>query len=374
MEGLKVLAASFNYMAETIKDRMQTITTQRNNLNVELTSLNDALIVIDQHGRIYDINPAAAKFFRLPLYDMRGLNMKEVIPYANLRAFIDTALQNSQVAETDLSLTGNDDAERVISVIGSPIVVTTEQIRGIVVVFYDITKISRLAERIRRDLVTNVSHEIRTPLTVIQGSAEALNDCGLLMGHEEQAFAENIALHSQRLTSLVNDLLLLSKIEQNPDEFAAEPRKLRPIINSALDTTGNAATKKQIEITMDCPTGLELNVNPLLLELALINLVDNAVKYSNNARPIHISVITDTNECRINVKDHGTGIADNHLARLFERFYRVDEARSRQTGGTGLGLAIVKHIVLVHKGRMEVQSFLNTGSTFTIILPLDKSG
>ena len=370
VEEFRILADSFNFMAETVRNRVQTITNQRNNLNVIINSMTDALIAVDNSGMLTDINPAAAVWLAVDAESAKGKNLRELVNLPSLLRFITEASRGDLPKEEDIAFTDNVGQNQVLRVKCSPIWGEGEQRGGCVVVFYDITQI-RLAEKMRRDFVTNVSHEIRTPLSVIQGSAEALSYSGLAAGLEEQEFLDNIVAYSMRLSSLLGDILLLSRIEQNPEAIQKETYGLRVLIDSAVATACSKiehANPPLIKVT--CLEKLRLKVNSSLLELALINLIDNAIKYGDG-KYIAIIVTTDGAECRINVKDHGIGIAPEHLARLAERFYRVDKARARQTGGTGLGLAIVKHIALAHKGRLEVQSVLGEGSTFAFILPLD---
>lgn len=366
----KVLADSFNFMAETVQNRVQTITTQRNNLNIILNSMTDALIALDHEGVVTDINPAASVWLGKDAASVKGRKLKKIIRPRPLVNFIARAGNGYLPVEKDVAFVDEAGREQVLRVKCSPILAAGEQHGGCVVVFYDITQI-RLAEKMRRDFVTNVSHEIRTPLAVIQGSAEALSYSGLAAGREEQEFLDNIVSYSMRLSGLLNDVLLLSGIEQNPQAIETESYNLAGLLNNTVDTVSSKMEPQTAPVfAINCPATLKIRVNASLLDLALVNLLDNAVKYGDG-KCVAIEVAHDGYECRINVRDHGPGIAAEHLERLAERFYRVDKARSRQTGGTGLGLAIVKHIALAHKGRLEIQSTLSEGSVFTLVLPLD---
>lgn len=364
---LKVLADSFNYMAATIEDRVQTITDQRNNLNIVLDSMTDALLVLNADETIMEINPAACAWLNVKYGDAVNRDIREVVRFGALQNFMLKALKSREPLGEDLDIISADGRERTLRLKSGPL--TNETNRGCLIVFYDITR-TRKAEKMRRDFVANVSHEIRTPLAAIQVSAEALDYSGLLAGHAEQQFVESINQHSERLGNLVNDLLLLSRIEQYPEEFATEKTLLKPVIQKAVDgLSGKLLKNNGRSVNINCPDDLEMAINPRLAELALINLMENALKYSSPDTDIEVNVIKQDGQVTINVKDYGDGIPAEHLSRLFERFYRVDAARSRQTGGTGLGLAIVKHIALAHQGRAEAQSTLGEGSVFSLVLP-----
>ena len=361
---LKVLADSFNYMAATIEDRVQTITDQRNNLDIVINSMTDALLAIGSDETIAKINPAAAAWLNVSRENALGRDLREVVRYSAMQDFMIRALKSHEPLVSDVVLRPGDGNEYTLRLKSSRL--NNEAVNGCVIVFYDVTQIRKI-EKMRRDFVSNVSHEIRTPLASIQVSAEALAYSGLLKGHAEQQFITTISHHTERLGNLVNDLLLLSRIEQYPEEFITEKIPLQPILQKAVDSLKIAENSDQIKII--CDEALILELNPRLIELALINFIDNALKYSPADAEVEVSAIKEDAFVRISVKDHGDGISPQHLSRLFERFYRVDAARSRQTGGTGLGLAIVKHIALAHKGHTEVQSSVGEGSVFSIVLP-----
>jgi len=362
---LKVLADSFNYMAATIEDRMQTIIDQHNNLNIIINSMTDALLAIGADETIAKINSAAASWFNISSENALGRDLREVVRYKAMQDFMLQALKSHEPLVSDAVLRSGDGNEYTLRLKSNRL--NNEDVNGCVVVFYDVTQIRKI-EKMRRDFVSNVSHEIRTPLAAIQISAEALGDSGLLEGHAEQQFVTSIRQHTERLDNLVNDLLLLSRIEQYPEEFTTEKMTLKPILQKSVD--GLKTVKYSGQIKIICDEALVLELNPRLIELALMNLIDNAFKYSPADADMEVSAIKKEGFVQISVKDHGDGIPPQHLPRLFERFYRVDTARSRQTGGTGLGLAIVKHIALAHKGYTEVQSSVGEGSIFSIILPI----
>jgi two-component system, OmpR family, phosphate regulon sensor histidine kinase PhoR len=241
---------------------------------------------------------------------------------------------------------------------------------GAVIVLNDVTRYRHL-ENLRRDFVANVSHELKTPIASIKGFVETLLDGALQSPDDAQRFLKIIASHAERLNNIIEDLLSLSKIEQS-EEAANLPLvevPLRPVLEAALRGCEPQASARKVSLELRCEEILA-HVNPPLMEQAIINLIDNAIKYSEPGGQVVVEAQQNASEVIVAVQDRGCGIATEHLPRLFERFYRVDRARSRKLGGTGLGLAIVKHIVQAHQGRVTVESTPGEGSTFSIHLPL----
>jgi two-component system phosphate regulon sensor histidine kinase PhoR len=220
--------------------------------------------------------------------------------------------------------------------------------------------------------VANVSHELRTPLTSIQGFAETLLNPEVNDPEQIKKFLEIIHRHAARLGAIIEDLLALSRIERDVEDRAVELtlRPIRPTLFAAVELCEVRAKAKDISINVDCDGGIESHINPPLLEQALVNLIDNALKYSEPTSKVDVRVVSGAEgNTLISVRDFGQGIPQEHLPRLFERFYRVDKARSRKMGGTGLGLSIVKHITLAHQGTLGVESQQGQGTTFKITLP-----
>jgi two-component system phosphate regulon sensor histidine kinase PhoR len=223
----------------------------------------------------------------------------------------------------------------------------------------------------RRDFVANVSHELKTPVTSIKGFAETLEDGALDDPEAAHRFVRIISGQADRLNSIIEDLLALSTLEQSGDSplLQLEEADLCDVVAVALEVCGPKAEAKNIELREDCPGRLFARVSPPLLEQAVVNLIDNAVKYSADGSTVVVTLEERGDEVVVSVTDEGQGVAREHLPRLFERFYRVDKARSRDLGGTGLGLAIVKHVAQIHGGRVSVDSVVGRGSTFRIHLP-----
>jgi len=226
-------------------------------------------------------------------------------------------------------------------------------------------------EKIRRDFVANVSHELKTPITSIKGFVETLLDGAINDPAEADRFLKIVSKQANRLNAIIEDLLALSRLEQGGEtDVDMQSVGLSGLLHSAAEACSRRAGQKDITINVDCRDGLSAVINPQLIEQALINLIGNAVKYSEADSAVVVHAYTEADETILSVKDQGCGIEDKHIDRLFERFYRVDKGRSRQEGSTGLGLAIVKHIAQVHGGRVDVQSTFGQGSVFSIFLPI----
>jgi two-component system phosphate regulon sensor histidine kinase PhoR len=239
---------------------------------------------------------------------------------------------------------------------------------GTVAVFHDISELARL-EEVRRDFVANASHELRTPLAAIRGFAETLLDGGALVEAERRSYLEIIDRHAQRLTHIVHDLLELSTIERGRIRLEPVELDVGELVTSWIRDSGPRLRERRLEIVHEAAGRVMAWADPHALEQILGNLLDNAVKYTEPGGRIEIRVENGDPKVRVRVKDTGIGIPEEDLARIFERFYRVDKARSRELGGTGLGLAIVKHLVQSLGGEISVQSRLGEGSTFTFTLP-----
>ncbi|HNT36848.1 MAG TPA: ATP-binding protein, partial [bacterium] len=270
--------------------------------------------------------------------------------------------------EGEIAISG--DTERTLLARGTLLQDASGRTVGAVVVFSDVTRLRRL-ENMRRDFVANVSHELRTPVTSIKGFVETLLDGAINDRDDAQRFLGIIARHADRLNAIIEDLLTLSRIEQEVRraEIEREVCRLRPILASVIEVCSLRAAEKSIRTELSCEDTLECKMNAPLVEQAVINLVDNAIKYSPSEATVQIAAQQTNDACTISVEDSGCGIPQEHLPRLFERFYRVDKARSRNLGGTGLGLAIVKHIVQAHQGTVSVVSEMGKGSRFTIHIP-----
>jgi len=370
-EEMAGLADSLNQMAAQLDNRIKTIINQRNHLETVLTSMLEGVIAVDSEERIVSINRAAAQLFENEPENCQNKSIQEVIRSSALQQFIRNALNNPNPAEEDITVYQNE--ERVIDVKSSPLMDAGRQQIGTLVVFNDVTQLRHL-ENMRRDFVANVSHEIKTPLTAIKGFVETLQQGKVDKAEEKERFLGIIQKHVDRLNSIIEDLLVLSRIEQEDErkEIKLQQVKIRDIFEAAIQLCRSKAEEKKIRIELDCDKETTAVLDPTLIEQAVANLLDNALKYSEPQSMVLVRSHRKNSEMVISVKDHGIGIAQKHLPRLFERFYRVDKSRSRSMGGTGLGLAIVKHIAQAHGGQVMVESRLGEGSCFSIHLPQNR--
>jgi two-component system phosphate regulon sensor histidine kinase PhoR len=367
-EETGVLAESMNRMAAQLDERIRTVTRQRNELEAVLTSMIEAVLVVDTDGQVIKANDAAGQLFGLDPERVRGRSIQEAIHNADLNRFVTRALDSVVPVEDEILLHRRE--ETFLQAHGSTLRDASGRAIGALVVMHDVTRLKKL-ERVRSDFVANVSHELKTPITSIHGFVETLRDGALDDRGNAERFLEIIGRQAERLNAIIEDLLSLSRIEQENDtgQIVLEPSKVGMVIKSAMSTCSRKAMDRDIELENGGENSIEVPMNAPLLEQALVNLIDNAIKYSDGGATVRISTEATDTELVLSVSDSGCGIGSEHLSRLFERFYRVDKARSREDGGTGLGLAIVKHIAAAHRGRVSVKSALGKGSTFRIHLP-----
>ena len=372
------LAKALSEMAAQLKDRIETITKQRNELGAILSSMTEGVFAVDSQGRFASVNKTAAQLLNIDPVWAQGRSVEEAVRDTGLRQFVRDTLRSDGPTEADISFPAQAEApdnsgmevERLFHIRGAGLSDPRGERSGAVIVLSDTTRIHRL-ENLRRDFVANVSHELKTPVTSIQGFAEALQEGGLADPDQTRRFVEIIARHAQRLNAIIDDLLSLSRLEDGAERRALsfETVAFKPVLETAVDLSRVKADARQVRIDLTCDDGIEARLNGALLEQAALNLIDNAVKYSEPGSVVEVLAGRTQNETTISVKDSGCGIPPEHLSRLFERFYVVDKSRSRKLGGTGLGLAIVKHITQVHGGYVTVESTPGKGSTFTIHLP-----
>ncbi|WP_053228198.1 sensor histidine kinase [Spirochaeta cellobiosiphila] len=353
-------------MATDLNEGIITTERQKKELEAMLSSMVEAVIVIDNQLRIKSVNPAASQIFRIEETKVKGLSLLEVFHSTELHKLAMTT-DHTSFQEKDITLTGPP--EQYFRVHSTLLTGENNQKVGILMVMNNITRMKRL-ERMRQDFVANVSHELRTPITSIMGFVETLRNGALSQPQHAEHFLSIIDKQSHRLASIIDDLLSLSGIEQvEGGEIERHNFNLTTTLQSCVQTQQQICEKKNIGIKIDCSDRLIINANSLLIEQAIQNLVSNAVKYSPEKSLIQIQAEQNKTSTIIRVIDNGPGIPEQYLERIFERFFRVDKARSREVGGTGLGLAIVKHIAMVHGGTVEVESDEGSGSTFTLTIP-----
>jgi two-component system, OmpR family, phosphate regulon sensor histidine kinase PhoR len=363
------LVETLNQMARQLEDRINTIVRQKNELTAVLSSMTEGVIAVDMDERIISINKAASRIFENLPENLLNRSIQEAIRIPDLQKFINKALSSKENIEEDITL--YQGGERILYVHNTPLEEADGRQSGILVVLNDVTHLRKL-ENMRKDFAANVSHEIKTPLTAIKGFVETLRTGDGVDPKETDRFLAIIEKHVNRLAAIIEDLMKLSKIEKQDEksEIHLEESSIKKTILSAIQICREKADAKHIIIDLLCPEDMSAWIDPRLMVQALVNLLDNAINYSSEKSRIEISASLKDRELMVSVQDHGIGIPKIHLSRLFERFYRVDKARSRNLGGTGLGLAIVKHIAHAHDGHVSVKSTPGTGSTFSLHLPM----
>lgn len=362
------LAEVMNQMASMLELRVNKLTEQRNELEAVLSGMSEAVLALDRDERIIRINSAAEKLFEIDASRAKGATLQEVIRNSQLHRFVRHALLRNIVTEAEILFMGEN--EKALQAHGSALLDSKGLKIGALIVLNDITRIKKL-EVIRRDFVANVSHELKTPITSIKGFLETLKEGAIKDPENAERFLDITIKHTDRLIAIIEDLLSLSRIEQESEkgEVKLEQVSIKEIFASVSKAFQDKAKHSDISVEYQADETMAALGNPTLLEQAVGNLVDNAVKYSPAHSSVHVKSIQRGNQIVITVADQGSGIAKEHLGRIFERFYRVDKSRSRKEGGTGLGLSIVKHIVGAHNGTVSVTSSPGAGSVFTIIIP-----
>jgi two-component system phosphate regulon sensor histidine kinase PhoR len=364
------LADTITRMAVDVEGRLRELVRQRNEREAVLASMVEGVLAVDADERLMNLNQAGADLIGVDWEHAVGRSLPEVVRNPALQRLVSDVLVRKHSSSDEIELALPDGERRILHAQGSVFYDAQERPIGALVVLHDVTQLKRL-ENVRRDFVANVSHELRTPVTSIKGFVETLLDGAMDHREDAERFLRIVAAQADRLNAIIEDLLTLSRIEQEEKqiEIALETARLQNVLAAAIQVCQFKADEKEIVLALSCDDNLQARINPVLLEQAVANLIDNAVKYSPNRQQVLVEARRTGTEIEIRVMDHGCGIGREHLPRIFERFYRVDKARSRQLGGTGLGLAIVKHIVQAHGGRTTVKSAPGEGSTFCIHLP-----
>lgn len=359
------LARAFNYLSEEIVR----LGRKEEWLREVLSSIRESIIVTNASGEIVLANPAASRLFMIK-GARKGAIPVDQIDLPEVRELFERAHARQRGIYKEELTVMTPKGERVFKVTAVP-VTKGELFDGTVLVINDITRLRNL-ERTRRDFVSSVSHELRTPLASIKGYTETLLEGAINDPENATAFLNIIHQESEQLTALINDVLDLSRIESGKIFYSFEPLEIRPQLEKTVALFEQVASRKGVRIELNVPEGLPaVNADKNYFDIVMRNLIDNAIKYVDaNRGRVTVSAYKADDAVSIEVSDNGIGIPKSDLERIFERFYRVDKARSRELGGTGLGLSIVKHIVLAHKGKVEVRSRTSSGSTFTVTLPI----
>ncbi|MGB9802737.1 two-component system histidine kinase PnpS [Desulfofundulus sp.] len=364
------LARSINDMARQLRSTIALITEERNRVRAILDSMADGVIALDREGRVLLINPVVEEIFDLRQETCLGKKILEVIRNYDVEHLLQEALKKQKPITEEVKIFGVGSDSRIFRLHATPLKGTGREIGGVVVLLRDITERRKL-EQMRTEFVANVSHELRTPLTSIKGFLETLLDGALNDPETACRFLEIMGQETERLIRLVDDLLDLSKIEERRVVHRWQRVDMVDVISRVASLFRSQAKEKELTLSLEVPRDLPgVYGDPDMLAQVLINLLDNAIKYTPRRGSVTIRAMVLEGELRVEVEDTGIGIPAESLPRIFERFYRVDKARSRELGGFGIGLAIVKHIIRAHGGKIAVESTPGRGSSFYFTLPL----
>lgn len=362
-----MLSASINVLARNLQEMVKAQEIQQDRLRTLIENMGSALLLIDSRGYINLINKAYKDFFSINNSDYLYKLYYDVIHNREITNLIEEIFMTEQKQKKQMVIPLEIE-RRNFEVYGVPIIGTNDVWKGILIVFHDITEIKRL-EQMRKDFVANVSHELKTPITSIKGFSETLLDGALEDRQTLEAFLNIILKESDRLQTLVQDLLDLSKIEQQGFILNIQPFNIVETLNETVAILKGKAEKKDLELNFFSKKDeLFIEGDVDRLKQIFINLITNAISYTPNKGKVTIDLIEKESKVIIKIIDTGIGVEKQEIPRIFERFYRVDRARSRNSGGTGLGLAIVKHLVEAHKGHIIVESEVGKGTIFGIEL------
>src|SRR5215831_1277599 len=357
-EEIAALGTSLNAMAQTLSEKIQALSDGKQQLELILEAMEQGVMVLDHDARITLTNSSLSRVLGTERDPFRRTPL-EVLRRPEIDDAVHAVLGGAPPQVLEVSAGNN----RIFQANVAPVTNASGDVDSVVVVFNDLTDIRR-SERMRRDFVANVSHEFKTPLTSILGYTETL-----LSGAKDDPkiavdFLSTIERNAEHLEALVSDLLTLAKLEAEVPA-RREPFELKPVIEDQISSRAKALQEREIQETVECPP-VHVHADRSRLGTALSNLIDNAIHYNKQRGEIRIAADTQNGTVRLSVTDTGNGIPSEELTRIFERFYRVDKARSRESGGTGLGLSIVKHAIESQGGSITVTSKLGAGSTFTI--------
>jgi len=358
---------SHNSAKNDFLKQLSTTSIDRENFETILSSMVEGVIVINSKGKIEHASPNFCQLLELRSKETQNKLYWEVIWNQEINESIKEALFHKRAVRKEIDIIGPQ--ESFFSMQISPVMDKEDKLLSLIAIFHDITELKKL-ERIRADFVANVSHELKTPLTAIKGFVETLKTSAKDDPAALVRFLDIIDKQTQRLENLVNDLLILSSLESKEVKMNILAEPLNKTIHSVINLHKEFIENKGHQVTVDTPKDLpNVLVDRQRMEQVFLNLLDNAVKFTPPGGKISIKTRWEKPYAVVEVKDNGVGIPPEHLSRVFERFYRVDKARSREAGGTGLGLAIVRQIVSAHQGKIEVESSPDMGSTFRIFLP-----
>jgi two-component system phosphate regulon sensor histidine kinase PhoR len=360
------LAAALNDMSSQLAAQIRELSEEKADLSAILAGMTEGVLVVGPNGRIRLTNEALRSPFAIS-EEAVGKTVLEAFRNVPLHELVSEVIQKGDVAARELTfLTPN---ERAYELSATRLQDTQGALSGVIVVFHDITRM-RQFENTRKEFVANVSHELRTPLSIIKGYVETLLDEQPPDEETSRQFLQTIQRHSRRLEALIADLLSISALESQQARLNFEPVPVQTAAQSVIDELARQAFERFVAVSLEIPEQLPaVRADAQRLHQVLFNLLDNAIKYTPSGGHVTIRAEEKNGFIETTVADDGPGIGPEHLPHVFERFYRVDKARSRELGGTGLGLSIVKHIVQSHTGRVWAESELEKGSTFHFTLP-----
>ncbi len=358
------LAAAFNFLCQSLEQRITAEHRHRAQLESILASMTDGVLAVDAGQRIILANRAAGDMLDLDPASVVGHDIRATLRHPEISRLLNAPIPPGQILERDILFVHGSTSRSCL------LHAAAFDASGWLLVFTDVTRLRHLMN-LRKDFASSVSHELRTPVTAILGFVATLLDGALDEPQNARKFLDIIHAHTLRLRALINDLLALTRIERDEESglHNLQYLPLKPLLLQALDDHRRSAESKHIALVCNCPDSLSATFDNNLFLQAVTNLIDNAVAYSPEGRVITLAARDLPDAVELDVSDQGCGIPDTELDRIFERFYRVDKARTRSNGGTGLGLAIVKHVMQAHHGSVTVQSTVGQGSTFTLRLP-----
>jgi len=360
------LGSTVNHLAENLNQQTYEIMQNDKRINELLQNLIIGVLLINENREINIVNPRVNEILGVDLYGNVGRDYNELIQSADLVRLIERAIRKGKTQNAELTLYLQN--ERIVDVNVVPITGRNSEQSNYLILLYDITEIRRL-EKVRTDFVANASHELRTPITALKGFSETLLDGAMDDREVLVEFLNIMHKESTRLDSMVQDILQLSKLEQKPAPDASERIEVRPVIEEVVQILNQKADLKNIQCSILGSEKVQATVNQDEFKQVMLNLVGNAISYTSEGGEVKVHLSESEREAVIQVEDNGIGIPKEDQTRIFERFYRVDKARSRNAGGTGLGLSIVKWMIEGMDGRIELKSEVNKGSIFTIYLP-----
>ena len=360
--GAEELAEAFNQMASTITDQIRNLTTESNQLSVILDTMADGVIVVNSNGQVELMNLSAEWMLESPNREADRIQLAEVVRDHEILQLVSEARRTRQTRQAELELVHR---RRFLNVIATPLSEGSDE--GVLLTLQDVTSLWQV-ETTRREFVSNVSHELRSPLAAIRAMTETLQDGALNDTDTAQDFLTRILNDTQRMTTMVNELLELSRLESGQAPIHLAPVSLESVVAEIESRFDVSPGHERLKLETNVPDGIPLVMGEAdKLNQVLANLVENAVKVTGDGGLISISANATDRWVEVKVSDNGIGIAREHLPHVFERFYKVD--RSRRDGGTGLGLAIAKHLVQAHGGDIKVESVEGEGSAFSFTLP-----